>query len=188
MHPATQIYSGRPEYHAYPGPVPGPRGLSWNPAMHPHWGYDMSAYQGYPLTSSDGSPIQRSPPYHVTSPTEANSGTPHNIRDILGGQDATTLASEIAKTGIAGYQKSPTCTTAPLAFAGPEHAMSMRSPTTPTAPVGMYSEVPSSFYMPAIGPRHLPGESCRGLPRCAFRASIYVHYPIRVYLPRIIYQ
>ena len=162
MHPATQLYPGRPEY-AYAGPVPGPRGLSWNPAMHPPWGYDMSAYQGYP-PSSDGSPVQRSPPYHISSPTEPNSaGTPHNIRDILGGQDATTLASEIAKTGLAGYQKSPTSTTAPHGGVfGPEHAaMSMRSPTTPTAPVGMpySSEVPSSFYMPAIGPRHhLPSE------------------------------
>ena len=161
MHPATQIYHGRPEYHAAytAGPVPGPRGLSWNPAMHP-WGYDMSAYQGYP-PSSDGSPSQRSPPYHITSPTEPNSGTPHNIRDILGGQDSTTLPSEIAKTGIAGYQKSPTSTTAPHGgMFGPEHAMIMRSPTTPTAPVGMpySSEVPSSFYMPAIGPRHIPGK------------------------------
>lgn len=167
MHPATQMYPGRPEYHAYAGPVPGPRGLSWNPM---HWGYDMSAYQGYP-PSSDGSPSQRSPPYHVTSPTEANSGTPHNIRDILGaGQDGTTLASEIAKTGIAGYQKSPTSTAAPHGVFGPEHAMSMRSPTTPTAPVGMpySSEVPSSFYMPAIGPRHLPGES-----RCLFQVGSF---------------
>ena len=169
MHPAAQIYPGRPEY-AYPGPVPGPRGLSWNPTMHPAWGYDMSAYQGYPPPVSDGSPIQRSPPYHVTSPTEPNSGTPHNIRDILGGQDSTTLASEIAKTGIAGYQKSPTSTTAPPGVFGPEHAMSMRSPTTPTAPMAMpySSEVPSSFYMPAIGPRHLPGES--GLSCCRYGA------------------
>lgn len=163
MHPATQMYSsGRPEYHATAyaaGPVPGPRGLGWNPAaMHP-WGYDMSFYQGYP-PSSDGSPSQRSPPYHVTSPTEPNSATPHNIRDILGGQDSTTLPSEIAKTGIAGYQKSPTSTTAPHGGVfGPEHAMSMRSPTTPTAPLMPYSEVPSSFYMPAIGPRHIPGEA-----------------------------
>ena len=162
MHPSTQLYPGRPDYAAYAGPVPGHRGLSWNPAMHPPWGYDMSVYQGYPSVS-DGSPVQRSPPYHVVSPTEPNSaGTPHNIRDILGGQDSTTLASEIAKTGIAGYQKSPTSTAAPHMF-GPEHAavMNMRSPTTPTAPVGMpySSEVPSSFYMPAIGPRHhLPGE------------------------------
>lgn len=166
MHPAaTQLYPGRPEYAAYAGQVPGPRGLSWNPAMHPPWGYDMSAYHGYPPSSDGTSPVQRSPPYQVSSPTEPNSaGTPHNIRDILGGgQESTTLASEIAKTGIAGYQKSPTSTTAPHGGVfGPEHAaaMSMRSPTTPTAPVGMpySSEVPSSFYMPAIGPRHLPGE------------------------------
>jgi hypothetical protein len=167
MHPAaTQLYPGRPEYAAYAGQMPGPRGLSWNPAMHPAWGYDMSAYHhGYPPSSDGTSPVQRSPPYQVSSPTEANAGTPHNIRDILGGagQESTTLASEIAKTGIAGYQKSPTSTTAPHGGVfGPEHAaaMSMRSPTTPTAPVGMpySSEVPSSFYMPAIGPRHLPGE------------------------------
>ena len=167
MHPATQLYHGRPEYAAYAGQMPGPRGLSWNPAMHPAWSYDMSAYHhGYPPSSDGGSPVQRSPPYQVSSPTgEPNSaGTPHNIRDILGGgQEGTTLASEIAKTAIAGYQKSPTSTTAPHGGVfGPEHAaaMSMRSPTTPTAPVGMpySSEVPSSFYMPAIGPRHLPGE------------------------------
>lgn len=176
MHPAaTQLYPGRPEYAAYAGQMHGPRGLSWTPAMHPPWGYDMSAYHGYPPSSDGTSPSHRSPPYQVSSPTEPNSaGTPHNIRDILGGsgQESTTLASEIAKTGIAGYQKSPTSTTAPHGGVfGPEHAaamqsMSMRSPTTPTAPVGMpySSEVPSSFYMPAIGPRHLPGE-CQ-IPSC----------------------
>lgn len=167
MHPAAQIYPGRPEYAAYAGHPRGP--LSWNPAAMHHpaaaWGYDMSAYQGYP-PSSDASPSQRSPPYHVTSPTEPNSaGTPHNIRDILGGQDGTTLASEIARTaGVAGYQtRSPTSTTAPHVMYGPEHAAaSLRSPTTPTAPVPNMpypSDVPSSFYMPAIGPRHIPGES-----------------------------
>lgn len=134
--------------------------------MHPGpWGpYDFAAaYPAYPPTSGDP---QRSPSYghaiHVSSPNEHVSGTPHNIRDILGAQQGGTLPSEIAKTP-SGYQRSPTSTAAQFTQIGGEHHV--RSPTTPTTPQlpaakpfegVIYSEVPGSFYVPAL-PR-LPGK------------------------------
>ena len=147
------VPQGRHPEYSYPtGPVATSPRMNWSPTMHPGaWPpYDFSAYPAaYPSTSADS--LQRSPPYHMTSPTD-HSGTPHNIRDILGAQQGGTLLSEVAKTP-SSYQKSPTTTvTGAMTFAAEHH---VRSPTTPTAPppVVYSSEVPSSFYIP----RPLPG-------------------------------
>ena len=97
-----------PEYSYPTGPVATSPRIDWSPTMHPGaWSpYDFAAYPAaYPPTSMD--PAQRSPPYQV-SPND-HSGTPHDIRDILGGQQQGTLLSEIAKTP-SSYQKSPTST------------------------------------------------------------------------------
>ena len=147
------VAPGRHPEYSYPtGPVATSPRINWSPTMHPGaWSpYDFAAYPAaYPPTSAD--PAQRSPPYQVSSPND-HSGTPHNIRDILGGQQQGTLLSEIAKTP-SGYQKSPTSTAVSGAMTFSEH---IRSPTTPTVPphgIVYSSEVPSSFYVP----RPLPG-------------------------------
>ena len=158
--------------------------MNWPPALHPSaaWPYDYAAYSAaYPASSDLRSPSA----YHLTSPTglspqhqqsqqqqqasstDQNGATRHNIADILGGQ-TDNLQSEIAKTGGAGYQKSPTTSTAANMFsptsATPEH---VRSPTTPTHPHMVYhhhpgaGEVPANFYIPAALPRGLPGKKQR---------------------------
>ena len=148
------VAPGRHPEYSYPtGPVATSPRINWSPTMHPGaWSpYDFAAYPAaYPPTSAD--PAQRSPPYQVSSPND-HSGTPHNIRDILGGQQQGTLLSEIAKTP-SGYQKSPTSTAVSGAMTFSDHHI--RSPTTPTVPphgIVYSSEVPSSFYVP----RPLPG-------------------------------
>ena len=148
------VAPGRHPEYGYPtGPVATSPRINWSPTMHPGaWPpYDFTAAYpaAYPPTSAD--PAQRSPPYQVSSPND-HSGTPHNIRDILGGQQQGTLLSEIAKTP-SSYQKSPTSTAVSGAMTFSEQ---MRSPTTPTVPphgIVYSSEVPSSFYVP----RPLPG-------------------------------
>ena len=146
------VAPGRHHEYSYPtGPVATSPRINWSPTMHPGaWPpYDFAAYPAaYPPTSADPT---RSPPYQVSSPND-HSGTPHNIRDILGGQQQGTLLSEIAKTP-SSYQKSPTSTAVTGAMTFSEH---VRSPTTPTVPphgIVYSSEVPSSFYVP----RPLPG-------------------------------
>ena len=171
----------RPEYAAaYPaGPVATSPRMNWSPAVHPaatHWGHYPDFYPtaaGYPPTAGPGE-AQRSPSYHISSPNEP-SGTPHNIRDILGAnaQQGVTLPSEIAKTP-SSYQKSPTSTAAGMVFASSASAGDhLRSPTltpsgtpTQTGPPGrpleggvVYSEVPG-FYLPAF-PR-MPGHHGQG--------------------------
>ncbi len=158
--PPTHFHGARPEY-AYPaGPVATSPRMNWSPTMHPGaWTpYDFAAYQaGYPAVSDP----HRSPSYHVVSPHE-HSGTPHNIRDILGSEAGASLPNEVAKTVIS-YQKSPT-SVSPV-YAGEPH--NLRSPTTPTStpthPPGkpfevVYSEMPGSFYVPARP--MLPGKLC----------------------------
>ncbi len=153
--PPAHFQGTRPEY-AYPaGPVATSPRMNWSPTVHPGaWTpYDFSAaaaYQaGYPPT---GDP--RSPPYNLVE----HSGTPHNIRDILGAQSSASLPSEVAKTAIS-YQKSPTGVASGVAVYAAEHH-NLRSPTTPTStpthmhPPGkpfevIYSEMPGSFYVPA---------------------------------------
>lgn len=147
-----------PEYTGYPaGPVATSPRMNWSPTMHPGaWPpYDFSAAYpaAYPSTSADS---QRSPPYNMTSPSD-HTGTPHNIRDILGGQQSGTLLSEVAKTP-SSYQKSPTSTAVTGAMTFAEHHV--RSPTTPTAPppvVYSSGELPSSFYIPRPLPGTQPG-------------------------------
>lgn len=164
--------------------------MNWPPALHPSaaWPYDYAAYSAaaaYPATATGASDLRSPSAYHHLSPsglspqhhqqqqqqqqqqgssTDQNGATRHNIADILGGQ-TDNLQSEIAKTGGAGYQKSPTTSTAASMFsptsATPEH---VRSPTTPTHPHSMVyhhpgaGEVPANFYIPAALPRGLPGE------------------------------
>lgn len=156
--------------------------MNWPPAMHPGaWSpYDFAAYSAaYPCGA--GTEIRSPSAYHITSPTlsphpqqppstDQNGSTRHNIADILGGQ-SHNLPSEIAKTGGAGYQKSPTSTTANMfspTTATPEY---VRSPTTPTHPHSMVyhhpagaGDVPNNFYIPAAAalPRVLPGAYAAG--------------------------
>lgn len=149
-YPPHPLQNGRqhPEYVYPSGHVTSPR-MQW-PGHPGVWGYDFAAAYpgGYPVNIDP----QRSP-YHIASPTvsEAAQGTPHNIRDILGGQQQQqhTQPSEGAKTP-SSYQKSPTS----AAVFSPEH---MRSPTTPNAPVPpmSYTADPHSFYMPAMS--RMPG-------------------------------
>lgn len=160
--------------------------MNWPPALHPSaaWPYDYAAYSAaaaYPATATGASDLRSPSAYHLSPPglspqhqhqqqqqqqgssTDQNGATRHNIADILGGQ-TDNLQSEIAKTGGAGYQKSPTTSTAANMFsptsATPEH---IRSPTTPTHPHSMVyhhpgaGEVPANFYIPAALPRGLPG-------------------------------
>ena len=151
--PHTMTGARHPDY-PYPqaGHVTSPR-MQWPPGQGV-WGYDFSAYGGYPVNVDP----QRSPSYHIVSPTvtESAQGTPHNIRDILGGQQhqQQTQPTEGAKTP-SSYQKSPTSTAAVFS---PDH---MRSPTTPNAPLHPmpYTADPHSFYMPAV-PR-MPGVYAR---------------------------
>lgn len=130
--------------------------MNWNPAMmHPgSWGaYDFSQYPGFNPAAADPN---RSPPYHVTSPDAASgSGTPHNIRDILGAQQQASLQSEIAKTP-SSYQQSPTSTAASVF--SPEHGHPMRSPTTPNTPFSADATGAQSFYIPGIARPGLHGE------------------------------
>lgn len=171
----------RPEY-GYPATSPR---MNWPPAVHPGaWPhYDFSTYSAaYPTVPAGSSGEVRSPSaYNMTSPTgpapaahssDHGGGRRHNIADILGGQ-SHNLPSEIAKTGGAGYQKSPTSTASGNAMfsptsATPEHHV--RSPTTPTHPQagrpfeggilyhhGGAGEVPANFYIPAALSRPLPG-------------------------------
>lgn len=153
--------------------------MNWPPTMHPNpWNpYDFAAYSAaYPAGS--GTEVRSPSAYHVSSPsglsphptapqassTDQNGATRHNIADILGGQ-SQNLPSEIAKTGGAGYQKSPTSTTANMfspTTATPEH---VRSPTTPTHPHIYHhhhhhpgaGDIPANFYIPAALPRGLSG-------------------------------
>ena len=158
------VAQGRPEY-AYPaGPVATSPRMNWSPTVHPGaWGpYDFSA--AYPAAYPPTSGEPRSPHY-LSSPNghEHPGATSHNIRDILGAHPGGTLPSEVAKTP-SSYQKSPTSTAGGVAVAVP--AEYVRSPTTPS-PMQLqptpgkpfegivYSEVPGSFYVPAL-PR-LPG-------------------------------
>lgn len=156
--------------------------MNWPPTMHPSpWNaYDFAAYSAaYPAGS--GTEVRSPSAYHVSSPsglsphptapqpssTDQNGATRHNIADILGGQ-SQNLPSEIAKTGGAGYQKSPTSTTANMfspTTATPEH---VRSPTTPTHPHIYHhhhhhhpgaGDIPANFYIPAALPRGLSGTS-----------------------------
>ena len=149
--------------------------MNWPPALHPGaWPYDYAAYSAaaYPPAGIEvrspsayniSSPTGLSPHSQQPSSTDQNGATRHNIADILGGQTQNPLQSEIAKTGGAGYQKSPTSTTAHNMFSPTtEH---IRSPTTPTHPhSGMVyhhhtgaGEVPANFYIPAALPRGFPG-------------------------------
>ncbi len=167
--PHTLQNARHPEY-AYPPPhVTSPR-MQW-PGHPGVWGYDFAAaaaYQGgYPVNVDP----QRSPSYHITSPTvsEAAQGTPHNIRDILGSQQQQhTQGSEGAKTP-SSYQKSPTSAAAVFS---PEH---MRSPTTPNAPVPpmSYTADPHSFYMPAM-PR-MPGVLLETMCCLFFASELHVY-------------
>ena len=160
--------------YGYPSAAAANQRMNWPPPLHPAaWNpYDYAAYSAaYPAgTSAD---VRSPSAYHITSPTglsphpqqhstDQNGATRHNIADILGGQ-TQNLQSEIAKTGGAGYQKSPTSTTASMfspTSATPEH---VRSPTTPTHHGSMLyhhpgaGEVPANFYIPAALPRGLPG-------------------------------
>ena len=159
----------RPEYAAaYPaGPVATSPRMNWSPTVHPgaHWGHypDFSAYPtaAYPSGAGSGGDAQRSPPYHISSPNEPT-GTPHNIRDILGAQPGGTLPSEVAKTP-SNYQKSPTSSAAAaaaMAFSSTagDHLRSPSGTPTQTAAPIVYSEVPG-FYVPALSrlPGHGPG-------------------------------
>lgn len=150
--PPAAFTGARPEYGYPAGPVATSPRMNWSPTMHPSaWPpYDFSAYQaGYPPASDP----HRSPSYHVVSPNE-HSGTPHNIRDILGAGPGASLPNEVAKT-VVSFQKSPTSVPAGITvYAGEQHHL--RSPTTPTTthPPGkpfevVYSEMPGSFYVPA---------------------------------------
>ena len=160
--PPPHFQSTRPEY-AYAGPVATSPRMNWSPNIHPGaWApYDFSAAypSGYPTSSGD---LHRSPPYHVSSPPE-HSGTPHNIRDILGAvAPSASLPSEVARTAV-NYQKSPTSVASGVTvFAGSAEHHHLRSPTTPIStpihpiPPGkpfegvVYhsSEMPASFYVP----------------------------------------
>lgn len=148
--------------------------MNWPPALHPGtWNpYDYAAYSAaYP--AGTGAEVRSPSAYHVTSPTglsplpqqpsstDQNGATRHNIADILGGQ-SQNLPSEIAKTGGAGYLKSPTSSTANMFSPTTATPELVRSPTTPTHPHGgtfyhHHSEVPANFYIPAALPRGLPG-------------------------------
>ena len=155
--------------------------MNWPPALHPSaaWPYDYAAYSAAAAYPATGTGASSPSAYHLTSPaglsphhqhqhqqqgssTDQNGATRHNIADILGGQ-ADNLQSEIAKTGGAGYQKSPTTSTAANMFsptsATPEH---VRSPTTPSHPHSMIyhhpGEVPANFYIPAALPRGIPSK------------------------------
>ena len=160
--------------YGYP-PVAGNPRMNWPPTVHPGaWSpYDFSAYSAAAYPGGTGAEVRSPSAYHVTSPTghappssaDHGGSRRHNIADILGGQ-SQNLQSEIAKTGGAGYQKSPTSTTANMfspTTATPEH---VRSPTTPTHPHagivyhhGGAGELPPNFYIPAL-PRPLPGVRC----------------------------
>lgn len=152
------VQARHPEYiYPPPGHVTSPR-MQWG---HPGaWGYEFAAAYpgGYPVNADP----QRSPSYHIVSPTTSDSaqGTPHNIRDILGNQQQQhTQPTEDAKTP-SSYQKSPTSTAAGSAVYSPEHIQQhMRSPTTPNAPIPpmTYAPDPHSFYIPAMH-RGMQGE------------------------------
>ena len=159
--PPLSAVSGQNRHPEYPihyhQSATSPR-MNWNPAaMHPGWGYDFSQYPGFnPHAPADPT---RSPPYHghVTSPDAASgSGTPHNIRDILGAQQQASLQSEIAKTP-SSYQQSPTSTAASVF--SPEHAHGpLRSPTTPNTPFSADASGAQSFYLPAMPRQGMHGE------------------------------
>lgn len=158
--------------------------MNWPPTMHPNpWNpYEFAAYSAAAYPAGSGAEVRSPSAYNVTSPNglsphppapqphsadPQNGATRHNIADILGGQ-SQNLPSEIAKTGGAGYQKSPTSTTGNMfspTTATPEH---VRSPTTPTHPHIYHhhhhphpgaGDIPANFYIPAALPRGLSGTS-----------------------------
>lgn len=160
FYPAPNLPPSRPEY-AYPaGPIATSPRMNWSPTIPAAWSpYDFAYPAAYPPTT--GEP-QRSPSYQQSGQDQPGGagGTPHNIRDILGAESGATLPNEVAKT----YHKLPTSSGIGMTqFSRADHA---RSPTTPNTPHFtspnrpfegiVYSEVPRSFYVPAI-PSGLPG-------------------------------
>ena len=135
-----------PEYPLYHQTSANPR-MNWNPTAmhHSPWAYDFSQYTAFNQAIADPNRYHS----HVTSPDPTSgTGTPHNIRDILGAQQQATLQSEIAKTP-SSYQQSPTSTAASVF--SPEHAHhAMRSPTTPSTPYSADAVGAQSFYIPAM--------------------------------------
>lgn len=169
--------SRHPEYPLYHPATTSPR-MSWNPAaIHHGWGYDFSQY----AAGFNPADPNRSPPYHghVTTPdsTGSGSGTPHNIRDILGAQQQATLQSEIAKTP-SSYQQSPTSTAANVFSPEHAHAVGMRSPTTPNTPFSADAAAAAqSFYLPAMPRAGVHGEfvNSRALIRCFAKSTSHPH-------------
>ncbi len=130
------VYSHTGGYHIHPAAAAR---MQWSPNVQTgQWAYDLSgAYPGFI-------------PSQMHSPGDPQSAaTPHNIRDILGGQTAESLHSELAKTP-SSYQKSPssagaaTGTGTVFHYPTPVSGNEMRSPTTPNHP-----EIPQ-FYIPAL--------------------------------------
>ena len=124
-------------HHHHPGyPIHHAR-MQWSPGVPGPWtAYDI-AYSSYPPVSG-----------HISSSiaSDQTAATPHNIRDILGGnQPGGTLPSEVAKTP--SYQKSPSSAGAATGtvFHYPPPGVDLRSPTTPNHP-----DIPQGFYIPAI--------------------------------------
>lgn len=155
-------------YPSYPAPLhpaaaAAAARMQWSPGVHPgQWGYDFYQQAGYP-------PIATGHP-SVSSPDNA-AATPHNIRDILGGQQqqqqqgGETLVSEVAKTP--SYQKSPTSAAAigtVFHYPSPHHhypqsiGPEVRSPTTPTQH-SPHDLAAHGFYLPG---RHFGKSNAAG--------------------------
>lgn len=124
--------------------------MQWNPNVHPGQWNPYDFYQqtgGYHLAPSQPA---------VSSP-DHSAATPHNIRDILGGQQqqqgGETLVSEVAKTP--SYQKSPTSAAAVgtvFHYPSPHNQQpEIRSPTTPTHQHD-FTGGPHGFYLPTALP------------------------------------
>lgn len=155
-YPTTVPRHGDPHhiYHhpagSYIHPAAAAR-MQWSPNVQGgQWAatYDLSAAGSYPgfVPSSMGGGSGGG----LLSPDPAQSAaTPHNIRDILGGQQQTTdtLQSEIAKTP-SSYQKSPSSAGAATGtvfhYPTPMPGGEMRSPTANSS-----AEIPQ-FYIPAL--------------------------------------
>ena len=142
----AESYQG---YSLHPAAVAAAARMQWNPnsAMHhpSQWNpYDFyqGGYHGHHLAAATS----------ISAVSPDHAATPHNIRDILGGQGQTggeTLVSEVAKTP--SYQKSPTSAAAVgtvFHYPSPQQQQLdvVRSPTTPTADFAP----PHGFYVPAI--------------------------------------
>lgn len=176
---APNMQSGRhPGEYVYPSGQ-GPR-MNWSPTMNPAaWGYDFAGYQAYGHNPGEA---QRSPNFQVSSPNDHTpSATPHNIRDILGGQAGNVpVPSEVAKLD---YQKSPTSTS--VAPYSEHHQMHMRSPTTPThslPPHPYTGDIPPNFYVPAAA--HVPRPLTVGYdPSLVGDKALEHHPPGLIYAP-----